>query len=108
VIKVLTGNIFTATTPLGYLIHLPPQHHQGLLCFLDFTDEEADGVGDKGSGDKTTVDVDTLGGCLEHVTGISLFTNKVFYGESKTYSPGIILLKCLVITICKLLGIRLK
>jgi hypothetical protein len=90
---------------LGYLLHLLPQHHQGLLCFQVFIAEEADGVGDKGSGDTTTADEDNLRGLFEHVPGISLFTDKAFSGKSKTYSPGFILLNCLVIRISKLLVI---
>jgi len=72
---------FTAPTPLGYLLHLLPHHHQGLLlCFPVFIAEGADGVGDKESGDTTTVDADNLGGIFEHVPGISLFTDKAFSG----------------------------
>lgn len=106
--KFLLVIYFIAPTPLEYLLHLLPQHHQGLLCFLVFTVEEADEVRDKGSGDTTTVDADTLGGLFEHVPWISLFTDKAFLGKSKTYSPGITLLKCPVIRISKLMGIGLK
>lgn len=56
VTEILTGNILYCSYTFG----IPPssQHHQGLLCFLVFIAEEADGVGDKGSGDTTTVDAD--------------------------------------------------
>jgi len=46
---------------LGYLLHLPVQGHQVTqrMFPLVFIAEEANGVGDKGSGGTTTVDVQT-------------------------------------------------
>jgi hypothetical protein len=38
-----------------------------------FIAEEVDGIADKGSGDTTTVDVQTLGGLFEHVLENCLF-----------------------------------
>jgi hypothetical protein len=61
-----------------------------------FVDEEVDEGGDKGSGDTTMVDVQTL---LEAFLNMCLictcFTDyKLFLVKSKTSSPGAALLKC--------------
>jgi hypothetical protein len=62
--------------PCGYLFHLLVQGHQGPLLFFSgiFVPEEVDGVGDQGSGDTTTVDVQTLLEAFwKHVYEICLF-----------------------------------
>jgi hypothetical protein len=48
--------------PCGYVLWLLVQGHEGpLLCFLRvFIAEEADGIADKGTGDNTMIDVQTL------------------------------------------------
>jgi hypothetical protein len=56
--------------PLGYLLCLLVQGHQGPHVFSGvFMAEEVDGVGEKVSGDATTVDVRTL---LEALFNMSL------------------------------------
>jgi hypothetical protein len=65
------------SVPFGYLLHLLVQGHQCPVLFAGvFIAEEVVGAGDKGSGDTTTVNVQTL---LEAFLNVSLrsvrFTN---------------------------------
>ena len=57
--------------PFLYPLQLLVQGHQGPLMFGVFTDQ-VDGVGSKGSGDMTTVDVHSRRPS-EHVTDTCLF-----------------------------------
>jgi hypothetical protein len=92
--------------PFGYLLHLLVHSHQGrhLLFSGVFVAEEVDGVGDKGSGDITLVDMATL---LEASLNISLifarFIDDTFFLlKNKTSDLGTALVKCWNIGIFKL------
>ena len=72
--------------------------------FVVFIAEEVDGLGDRGSGDTTTVDIQTL---LEAVLNMSL-RSAFFSGKSKIFALGATLLKCHTIRISRLLDFGLK
>jgi hypothetical protein len=75
--------------PFGYLLHLLVQGHQSpLLCFSGvFIAEVFDGVGDKGSGDTTKVNVETpLEAFLEDFHTSDYFPQLLQYQEFQSIS----------------------
>jgi hypothetical protein len=95
--------------PVGYLFRLLVQDHQSPLLFSGVIAEWVDGVGDKGSGDTTMVDVHSwrffFWTCH---CDLSVSLIKLFSVIKKTSSLVTPLLNIQIIWISDLLGIRWK